>query len=129
MQLHPLVTKSEVGSIVPGKLANFTILTDNPITVPAAAIKDIKVWGTVHEGRKLPVTRRGAAKVAIGPVANDATYKLIGLEAAAHAGGHRMPCSADGPRCETLELAASGRAHTDACALNKAFGAAMLRGR
>jgi predicted amidohydrolase YtcJ len=44
----------EIGSIVPGKLANFTILGDNPLTVDASAIKDIPVWGTVHEGRILP---------------------------------------------------------------------------
>ncbi len=44
-----------MGSIVPGKLANFTILEDNPLTVDAGKIKDIPVWGTVHEGRVLPV--------------------------------------------------------------------------
>lgn len=47
----------EVGSIVPGKLANFSILEENPLTVDAARIKDIPVWGTVHEGRVLPVRR------------------------------------------------------------------------
>ncbi len=50
-----------MGSIEPGKLANFTILADNPLTVPAAGIKDIAIWGTVQEGRKLPLQREGAA--------------------------------------------------------------------
>ena len=46
-----------MGNIVPRKLANLTILGDNPLTVDAAAIKDIPVWGAVHEGRVLPVAR------------------------------------------------------------------------
>lgn len=54
---HSLRMENDVGNIVPGKLANFTILGDNPLTVDAAAIKDIPVWGTVHEGRVLPVVR------------------------------------------------------------------------
>lgn len=47
--------ENEMGSIESGKLANFTILDDNPLTVDEIAIKDIGVWGTVMEGRKLPV--------------------------------------------------------------------------
>jgi hypothetical protein len=49
--------EGEIGSIVPGKLANLSILDENPLTVDAARIKDIAVWGTVHEGRVLPVRR------------------------------------------------------------------------
>jgi len=52
---YSLRMENEVGSIEPGKLANFTILEDNPLTVEAQFIKDIGVWGTVHEGRVLPV--------------------------------------------------------------------------
>ncbi|MCW2286789.1 amidohydrolase [Rhodoblastus acidophilus] len=52
---HSLRLENEIGSIVPGKLANLTILGDNPLTVDAAGIKDIAVWGTVQEGRVLPV--------------------------------------------------------------------------
>ena len=48
---HSLQLEKEAGSIVPGKLANFTILADNPVTCDAAVIKDITVWGTIHEGR------------------------------------------------------------------------------
>ena len=43
--------ENERGSIEPGKLANFTILEDNPLTVDPMTIKDIAVWGTVMEGR------------------------------------------------------------------------------
>ena len=52
---YSLQMEKEVGSIVPGKLANFTILGDNPVTCDPMKIKDIKVWGTVDEGRVLPV--------------------------------------------------------------------------
>lgn len=47
--------EGERGSIEPGKLANFTILEENPITVDPMTIKDIGVWGTVMEGRVLKV--------------------------------------------------------------------------
>lgn len=54
---YSIQLENEVGSIVPGKLANFTILADNPVTCAPAAIKDIVVWGTVHEGHVLQVER------------------------------------------------------------------------
>jgi len=47
---------------VPGKLANFTILADNPLTVDPMKIKDVRVWGTVHEGRVLPVKQSAEAR-------------------------------------------------------------------
>jgi hypothetical protein len=53
---YSLRMENDLGSIVPGKLANFSILDDNPLTVDAAKIKDIRIWGTVQEGRVLPVT-------------------------------------------------------------------------
>lgn len=59
---YSLQLEKEVGSIVPGKLANFTILADNPITIDPMKIKDILVWGTVHEGRVLPVKRGDTTK-------------------------------------------------------------------
>lgn len=48
---YSLRLEHERGSIEPGKLANFTILKDNPLTVDPMRIKDIAVWGTVMEGR------------------------------------------------------------------------------
>jgi predicted amidohydrolase YtcJ len=93
---YSLGLEDEVGSIVPGKLANFTILSDNPVTVPAGEIKDIEVWGTVHEGRKLPVQHQDVAKAALGPLANEATFKAMDLDAHAHeddGAGHGDICS------------------------------------
>jgi predicted amidohydrolase YtcJ len=52
---YSLRLEDEVGSIEPGKLANLTVLAENPLTVPPETIKDIEVWGTVHEGRVLPL--------------------------------------------------------------------------
>ena len=52
---YSLRMEDEIGSIVPGKLANFTVLFENPLTVSPQIIKDIKVWGTVHEGRVIGV--------------------------------------------------------------------------
>jgi predicted amidohydrolase YtcJ len=51
--------EKEIGSIVAGKLANFTILAENPVTIDPMQIKDIEVWGTVQKGRVLPV-KQGA---------------------------------------------------------------------
>jgi len=65
---YSMQLEKDVGSIESGKLANFSILADNPLTVDPMKIKDIRVWGTVHEGRVLPVKRGSAspAKVAGG---------------------------------------------------------------
>ena len=54
---YSLKMEKEIGSIESGKLANFTILGDNPVTCDPMNIKDISVWGTVHEGRVLPVSQ------------------------------------------------------------------------
>jgi hypothetical protein len=62
---YSLQMENEVGSIVPGKLANFTILADNPLTVEPMTIKDIRVWGTVHEGRVLPLNGGAQARAAV----------------------------------------------------------------
>jgi predicted amidohydrolase YtcJ len=51
-----LGVEDKVGSIAPGKFADFTVLEADPLVVPVAAIRDIKVWGTVLGGRKFPVT-------------------------------------------------------------------------
>ncbi|WP_412550336.1 amidohydrolase [Shimia sp. MIT910701] len=47
--------EDQIGSIQTGKLANFTILEENPLTIDPMKIKDITVWGTVLEGRSQKV--------------------------------------------------------------------------
>ena len=46
-----------VGSIEPGKYADFAILDDAPTTVPAQALKDVPVWGTVIDGIARPASQ------------------------------------------------------------------------
>jgi predicted amidohydrolase YtcJ len=53
---YSLRLENEVGSIEPGKLANMTVLAENPLRVDPKAIASIEVWGTVHEGRVRPVS-------------------------------------------------------------------------
>ena len=54
--LH-LGLEDEVGSIEVGKRANFTILEQSPLSTPIENLAEIPVWGTVEEGRVLPVKR------------------------------------------------------------------------
>jgi len=44
----------DVGSIEPGKLADFTVLEEDPFTVDPAKLKDIEIWGTVLGGQPFP---------------------------------------------------------------------------
>lgn len=50
--------EDQIGSIAPGKIANFTVLEDDPYAVAPEKLKDIPVWGTVFEGKVFPVARR-----------------------------------------------------------------------
>jgi predicted amidohydrolase YtcJ len=72
---YSLRLENQVGSIVPGNLANFTILAASPLKVDPVRIKDIPVWGTVLEGRVLPVRRAPgrAALSMLGPVLDPST--------------------------------------------------------
>jgi predicted amidohydrolase YtcJ len=54
---YSLRLENEVGSISPGKRANFTVLEASPYRVEPATIKDIEIWGTVLEGRLQPISR------------------------------------------------------------------------
>lgn len=53
---YVLGQENKIGSITPGKHADFTVLEADPYTVPAAKIKDIAIWGTVVGGRKVNAT-------------------------------------------------------------------------
>jgi len=45
----------EIGSITPGKRADFTVLETSPYAVSPAELRDIRIWGTVFEGRPHPI--------------------------------------------------------------------------
>ena len=51
---YSLKLEEEIGTLSPGKRANLTILSENPLTADPAKLRDISVWGTVMEGRVLP---------------------------------------------------------------------------
>ncbi|MCY4562939.1 MAG: amidohydrolase [Gammaproteobacteria bacterium] len=47
--------EDEIGSIVAGKRADFTVLEQDPFDVEPMHLKDIPIWGTVFEGRPFPI--------------------------------------------------------------------------
>ena len=52
---YTLKLEMDYGSISQGKYANFTLLEENPLEVDPSKIKDIKVNGTIVEGREFPL--------------------------------------------------------------------------
>ena len=61
--------ENELGSICPGKLANFTVLDQDPLAVEPTKLNDIPIWGTVFEGKifPLPAKARKSASPKGGP--------------------------------------------------------------
>lgn len=53
---YTLGVEDKLGSIEPGKMADFVVLDDDPLTVPVERIRDVTVWGTVLSGRVLPAS-------------------------------------------------------------------------
>jgi predicted amidohydrolase YtcJ len=50
-----------VGSIEPGKFADFAVLEEDPTAVSATSLKDIGVWGTITGGVAQPASTRQVA--------------------------------------------------------------------
>ncbi len=48
---YTLKLDGEIGSIECGKRADFAVLAEDPLRVPAEELKDIPVWGVVQGGR------------------------------------------------------------------------------
>jgi predicted amidohydrolase YtcJ len=51
-----LGVEDKVGSIAPGKFADFAVLEQDPRAVPLEKIRDIQVWGTVVGGQVFPAS-------------------------------------------------------------------------
>jgi hypothetical protein len=47
--------EDEIGSIKVGKIANFTVIEQNPYTIDSMKIKDIAVKATFFEGQYFPI--------------------------------------------------------------------------
>ncbi len=55
---YSLGLEDEIGSIEPGKRADFVVLEADPFEVDPMALEDIGVWGTVLDGRVHPIRPR-----------------------------------------------------------------------
>lgn len=53
---YTLGVEDKLGSIEPGKFADFTVLESDPFSVPVEKIRDVQVWGTVLGGKLLPAS-------------------------------------------------------------------------
>lgn len=80
---YALKMEAEIGSLAPGKRANMTVLSDNPLAVDPLNIKDIAVWGTVMEGRVLPVAATGQRRAMQDPLPQ--AHAAFGVAALTHA--------------------------------------------
>ncbi len=97
--------ENEIGSIAPGKLANFTILEQDPLAVDPLKLKDVPVWGTVFEGRIFPIPQDVKERAALRRAAGGGKTDLASLPLPAclcpgvdhehaHAYGHHGECGA-----------------------------------
>ncbi len=58
--------EKELGSIAPGKIANFTVLDQDPLAVEPIKLNEIPIWGTVFEGKVFPIPARDKARRSAG---------------------------------------------------------------
>ena len=77
--------EDDLGSIAPGKIANFTILAQDPFAVEPVKLKDIPILATVFECRVFPIKQPKVAGQA-GIVMRDGLQ--AGFTALGHDHGH-----------------------------------------
>ena len=66
---HSIRLENEIGSVTPGKLANFTILEQSPFDVAPEDLAGLEIWGTVLEGRVQPIVSPNTrAQLRLGPL-------------------------------------------------------------
>ncbi len=79
---HSWQREHELGSIEPGKLANFTVVDRNPLDSDPDALDDIDVIGTFFEGRWFPVPD-GRSRANVGSSRRSLRASIAQLHAAA----------------------------------------------
>jgi len=52
---YTLQLDNETGSIEAGKRADFAVLEDDPTSIDPVNLRDVKIWGTVQDGRVFDV--------------------------------------------------------------------------
>jgi predicted amidohydrolase YtcJ len=73
---YSIQMEKKVGSIEVGKDANLSVLEQSPYAVAPEKLKDIRVWGTMLEGRVQPVGARQIPKSASAKVASNRTAAM-----------------------------------------------------
>ena len=56
---YTLKLDHELGSIEPGKLADFTVLEADPFEIDPVDVKDIPIWGTILGGKPIKAAKQG----------------------------------------------------------------------
>ena len=107
-----------LGSLAPGKIANFTVLEQDPYQIDPTKLKDIAVWGTVFEGRVFPVPpgSKRAGTPAVSPP------KRFAESEAPLTAARTLRRFAVAPRDEACDMA--GLAHAAALAYSENLAAA-----
>jgi predicted amidohydrolase YtcJ len=117
--------EDEVGSITPGKFANFTVLEQSPYEVAPPALKDIAVWGTVLEGRVQPAPAPAAGRRAESAPAGRAGSRMAKSDLAP-AGPTPVIDASHLHACSHLLCSGPGGAPTLGCACGGGAFAAVV---
>jgi predicted amidohydrolase YtcJ len=122
---YSLEMENDVGSIEPGKLANFTILDEDPFEVAPEKIKDIGIWGTVTEGTIYPVkpliTKKASLFPANEPAVATSRFEFAEVKSVAERGAH-VGCSCCGPATATSCTSSAPVASSIGCCATNALG-------
>lgn len=77
---YVLRKEKEIGSITPGKLADFTILEEDPLSIKPEKLKDITIWGTVFEGKVYKNKSKQRASLTLAKAFAKEEDKIFDLE-------------------------------------------------
>jgi predicted amidohydrolase YtcJ len=129
---YTLRLETELGTIAPGKMATFTILDEDPLSVEVDRIKDIGIWGTVFEGTLHPVapvdpSKKASLMLPPGAPKPQPLYALASVAPIAARGGFAgMPaCSCCGPSPAMCGPGGSASQSSAGCCSTSALGWAV----